>query len=412
MNKAFLYRTYPTKDQEELIKKTIGSSRFIYNKLVEWGNNAYEEFKQNGTTNNQIPLVSSFKTEYEFLKEVDDYALANARRNYISARTNFFSSLKGKRKGKKLKAPVFKSKNKSKWSYKTSFSHNNIRMEDDNIRIPKIGILKLKYHRELSGRIISATITEMRDGSFYISILTEVDNKQKQLTLKANPKVIGLDMSMDKFYVSSDETENTTTTYVRQFRSNEKRRSFINKSFSRKKLKSKNREKVRKKLGKFDRHIANCRLDFCHKESKKLVQNYDVIVLEDINMQAMAKTLNLGKSVNDLGFGMLKNMLNYKSLENDCEIVYADKWFPSSKLCNVCGFKNADLKLSERDWICPECGQIHDRDYNAACNLRDYYFKNINTSGTEEIQACGDITSTSMFIIDTSVIVESGSPIL
>lgn len=390
MNKAFLYRAYPTTEQVELIRKTVGSSRFIYNKLVEWGNNAYAEYKKNGATDNEIPLVSSFKDEFEFLKEVDDYALANARRNYITARKGFFDSCKGKRKGKKLKPPVFKSKNKAKWSYRTSFSHNNIRLENGFLRLPKIGMLKLKYHRELIGRILSATVTEMRDGTFYVSVVTEVGHIQKQLEFKDNPKVVGLDMSMDKFYVSSDDSDNTKTTYVRQYRSNEKRRHLINKSLSRKKDRSKNRDKARRKLAKFDRHISNCRLDFCHKESKKLVQNYDVIVLEDINMQEMGRRLNLGKSVNDLGFGMFRNMLGYKSEKNDCLIVYADKWFPSSKLCSHCGYKNTELKLSDREWVCPECGEVHDRDFNAACNLRDYYFNIINTAGTAEIQACGD----------------------
>lgn len=147
MNKGFLYRIYPSEEQVSLIRKNIGSARFIYNKLVEWNNSVYESYKHDGVKNNTIPLVSSFKDEFPFLKEVDDYGLANARRNFIKSRTNFFSSLKSKRKGKKIKPPKFKSKNTSKWSYATSFSHNNIRISNKGVRLPKIGLIKINYHR-------------------------------------------------------------------------------------------------------------------------------------------------------------------------------------------------------------------------------------------------------------------------
>lgn len=432
MNKGFLYRIYPSEEQVSLIRKNIGSARFIYNKLVEWNNSVYESYKHDGVKNNTIPLVSSFKDEFPFLKEVDDYGLANARRNFIKSRTNFFSSLKSKRKGKKIKPPKFKSKNTSKWSYTTSFSHNNVRISNKGIRLPKIGLVKINYHREIEGRILSVTVAEMRDGSFYVSVLTEFEKVVKPYINKENPNVVGLDMSMDKFFVSSNEEDNTTTKYIRLYRKNEKKRKRLNRKMSKKqkvnsdvkvfskkwnkevvvKENSKNREKARKKLAKLDKKISNRRKDFCHKQSKLLVKKYDVIVIEDINLQEMSNKLNLGKSVNDLGFGLFKSYLKYKSIEHNCLIIEADRWFPSSKTCSSCGCINKNLKLSEREWVCPGCGQTHDRDFNAALNLRDYYFKIINTSGTEEIQACGD----NAYVIDdesiTSVVFEVGSSTL
>jgi len=168
---------------------------------------------------------------------------------------------------------------------------------------------------------------------------------------------------------------------------------------SRKQKGSSNRNKARIILANMDRHIANCRKDFAHKMSKYYASNYDVIVIEDINMQDQAKSAmkGHGKSANDLGWGMFKEFLKYKCEEYDTLLVVADKWFPSSKTCNHCGSVNKGLTLNDREWVCPECGAVISRDYNAACNLRDWYFRNNNnnnTAGTAEIYTCGDSTST------------------
>jgi putative transposase len=168
---------------------------------------------------------------------------------------------------------------------------------------------------------------------------------------------------------------------------------------SRKEKASNNKDKARKKYAKLARHVANKRLDFCHKLSRYYASNYDVIVLEDLNMQEMSQTLHLGKSVNDLGFGQFKEMLSYKCEECDSVLMYADKWFPSSKKCHECGSKNDLLKLNDRQWVCPNCGRVIDRDLNAALNLRDYFYAVVgidqnNTDGTSEIHASGEVAST------------------
>lgn len=178
-------------------------------------------------------------------------------------------------------------------------------------------------------------------------------------------------------------------------------RARLEKEVSRKEKGSKNRDKARARLAKFSRHIANKRLDFTHKLSRYYVNNYDVIVVEDIDMQAMSRTLKLGKSVCDLGFGRFREQLAYKCMETDSVLIVADRWFASSKTCHECGTKNPDLKLSDRVWVCPVCGCILDRDYNAALNLRDYFMEVMseeqytkNTVGTAGIYASGEKTPT------------------
>ena len=147
---------------------------------------------------------------------------------------------------------------------------------------------------------------------------------------------------------------------------------------------SKNREKARIRLAKLSRHVANQRKDFCHQESRKLVNQYDVIVLEDINMQTMARLLKLGKSTNDLGFGMFRDFLEYKSIETDTLVIRTPKFYASSQLCSECGYQNKGLKLSDREWICPQCGTHHDRDHNAGKNEKNYFYNALNTAGTAE----------------------------
>ena len=400
MKRAFKYAILPTEEQAFLINKTVGCARFVYNSLLT----DYKEQLHKG----EKPVfkeVTFFKKDYEFLKEVDSLALANAKQNLRSAIDNFFKSKKGLRKGKKIRFPKIHKKSKSKLRYTTNNQNGTIRLEGDRLKLPKIGFVNIILHRPLEGNITSCTIEQTRDGKYYASISVEVDNYKTIIKHKSfyDLKVIGIDMSFSSFAVDSDGvSDNTKSKYVRHYRTNEERRARLNRGLSRKVKGSSNREKARKKLSKLDRHIANCRKDFAHKLSRFYADNYDVIVLEDINLQDMSKgkkKMRFGKSVNDLGFGMFKSFLSYKCEENDSLVLYADKWFASSKTCHECGSKNEHLQLSDREWVCPTCGHVIDRDLNAALNLRDYFFKVVleslyNTVGTTGIHALGDGAST------------------
>lgn len=399
--KTFRYRLYPTQEQAGAIRRTAGCVRYVYNGLLNDYKAQYNEWKKNGKPKENAPKlkeVTFLKATAPFLSEVDSLALANSKLNLKAAFKNFFDSCSGKRKGAKMKFPKPHKKGKSKAIYKTNNQSNSIRIEGDTIRLPKIGNVKVHFHRPYVGAIRSVCVEAAKNDRFYVVILTDCPSEtiRNEVSLD-NLNIVGLDMSYSKFCVDSDCTEDDTKPkYVRWYRTAERKRKRLARRLSIKEKASSNREKARRRLASFDAHTANRRKDFCHKMSHHYATHYDVIVLEDISMQDLAKRhmKGHGKSVCDLGFGMFKQFLSYKCQRFDTLLVYADKWFPSSKTCNHCGEKNSLLKLNDREWVCPHCGAVIDRDYNAACNLRDYFVKIINTAGTAGIYACGDDAST------------------
>ena len=395
MLKGFKYRLLPNTEQSILINKTIGCARFVYNHLLSGATDYYAINKKT-----HIDEVISLKIDNIWLNEVDSLALANAKLNLNTAFSNFFKSCKGKRKGKKARYPKRKTRHKSKLSYKTNNVNDNIRVNDNSIRLPKLGDVKFNCHRAIKGNIKSCVITQLRSGKYEISILCEYNNEITIINNKnlAELNVIGIDMSFhDLAVMSNGEKAN----HPKYYRKSEEKLAKLGRQLSRKNKGSNNRTKARCKLNMLYEHTANQRKDYLHKLSRNIVDEYDVIVIEDINMQNMAQSLKLGKSVGDMGFGMLKVFLEYKAKDADKFVYKVDKWFPSSKLCSDCGYKNVNLKLSDREWVCPECGVIHDRDVNAAINLRNYFINIIqNTVGMTGIHACGDVTTTLREILE------------
>lgn len=404
MYKAYKYRIYPNKEQQTKINQFFGCCRFVYNKCIEWYSDAYKSWKENGTDIGKTPLLTNFKKDFEFLKECDNAALAYSRSNFERAIKDFIRSKKGKRKGKRLGFPKFKSKHKSKMTYKTCDAHGGIRFVDgSHIKLPKMGLVKCVKHRDFDGVIKAVTVEMKPSGKYYISVMVECPN---EIELKINKKnnynnlnVVGLDMSLSDFVVSSHEEDNTIVKYVRNYRKNEKHLSKLQHKLSRKEKGSKNRMKSKRQVAVLHEKIANQRKDFINKTALYFASKYDVIVLEDINLQNMSRTLHLGKSVTDLGFGEFRTLLEQKCNEYDTTIFYVDKWYPSSKMCSSCGTINKSLKLSDREWVCTECGTCHNRDFNAALNLEHYFTDQYNTVWTTEINACGDNASTLRAIV-------------
>ena len=308
------------------------------------------------------PTPAKYKTEFEWLKEVDSLALANAQMNLQTAYSNFF-------RDKSVGFPKFKSKHKDKNSYTTNNQGNNIRIIDKKIKLPKLGLVHITQHRKIpSNQIIkSCTISRSPSGKFYISILVEFE-QNIILVSPVKEKVLGLDMDMKNFYTDS---QSIRADYPRFYRQALKKLAKEQRKLSRCVKGSNNRNKQRLKVARFHERIANQRKDFLHKKSRELVNNYDAIVVEDLNMKAMSQCLNLGKSIADNAWGIFTTLLKYK-LENEGKLlIKIDKWFPSSQKCNECGEINKELQLSDREWICKSCGCIIDRDYNAAKNIRD-----------------------------------------
>ncbi len=355
MNKAFKFRIYPNTEQQIVITKTFGCARFVYNRMLA---DRIQHYKETGKSLNNTP--AQYKKEFEWLKEVDSLALANAQLNLNKAYKNFFRE-------KTIGFPKFKSKKSNHRSYTTNCVNGNIKLERGYIKLPKLGAVKIKQHRDVpvEYKLKSVTISRTPTGKYYASILYEYENHVKPV----EPEVfVGLDYSMKELFVSSDGTSAQYPRYYRQSLAKLKREQ---KKLSSCEKGSHNRNKQRIKVAKLHEKVANQRKDFLHKSSRQITNAVDVVCIEDLNMKGMSQALNLGKSVSDNGFGIFVSMLDYKLREQGKQVVKIDKWFPSSKKCSGCGEVKDVLLLSERQYHCEACGTTLDRDYNASLNIRN-----------------------------------------
>ena len=363
VNKAYKFRIYPNQEQQILFAKTFGCVRFIYNRMLSDKIKYYEETKQKL---NNTP--AQYKKEFEWLKEVDSLALANAQMNLQTAYNNFFRS-------PKVGFPKFKSKKSNRKSYTTNCVNGNISIENGHIKLPKIGLVKLKQHRMIpsSYRLKSVTVSQTPSGKYYASILFEYENQVQDKELY---HFLGLDFSMHELYKDSDGNE---PAYPRYYRQAEKRLKREQRKLSHMQKGSKNRDKQRRKVAILHEKVANQRKDFLHKQSKRIANSYDCVCIEDLDMKAMSQALHFGKSVSDNVWGMFVTFLQYKLEEMGKKLVKVDKFFASSQTCHVCGYKNIKTKnLSVRVWDCPECGTHHDRDVNAAINIKNEGMRIVN----------------------------------
>ena len=374
MNRAYKFRLYPNREQQIMFAKTFGCVRFIYNRMLA---DKIAYYKQTGKMLQITP--AQYKTEFEWLKEVDSLALSNAQLNLQSAYKNFFS--------KKCSGfPKFKSKKTSRVRYTTNNQNGSVRIENGRLKLPKVGFVKIIQHREIIGKIKSATIEKTPTNKYYVSILVEYENQVPEVELK---KFIGLDFSMHDLYVTS---EGERANYPKFFRKSERKLARVCRWHSKRKKDSKNRERMRLKVCSAYEKITNQRIDFLHKKSHELAEEYDAVCIETLNMKAMSKMLKFGKSVADNSFGRFREFLDYKLYFRGKKLITIDKWVASSQLCSSCGYKNAEVKdISIRNWKCPSCGTEHDRDINAAINLREEGKKIVATTvGTTGSNAFGE----------------------
>ena len=374
---GFKVRLYPTEEQAEYIRKASGSTRFVFNNLLANEIARYEAKKEN----KEIPEKLTEKTlkndpDFHWLKEIDSTALQQARIDLSTAYSNFFRSRSGKRKGAKMGVPKFKKKR-----YGGSFTTVMGMKHDFNAKTIKILKLKkpIKFaHRTLPSwtkdvvKLCKITISFTPTGKYYASLLFDVKDTRPVFQFPDHePKTIGLDMAMGKLYVDSDGK--AAQGFEKKFAKNEKRLKRISRSHSRKTKGGKNRDKSRKKLAILHEKIANQRKDYLHKESRRLIDNYDIIGIETLDLKGVSN--RFGKSVMENGWGMFTSMLSYKSINAGKWLVKADRWYPSTKTCSCCGHKLDKIELRTREWTCPSCGTNHNRDLNAAKNLRDYWRK-------------------------------------
>lgn len=352
-NIAYKMRIYPNRMQRELISKTFGCVRFIYNRMLEDRIKYY-----NDTGLSLLNTPASYKKEYEWLKEVDSLALANAQLNLNAAFKNFYAR-------KDIGFPKYKSKKNHHDSYTTNMVNNNIRIIGNAIVLPKLKAVKMKKHREIPDhyKLKSVTLSRTPAYKYYVSILFEYE---EDIPLNDGINYLGLDYAMDGLYAASDKTSAKYPGYYRQSLDKLKRES---RRLSRMVKGSGNYKKQRVRIARLHEHIANQRRDFLHKTSSQIANDYDGVCVEDLNMKNMSQCLHFGKSVHDNGYGMFVNMLYYKLERQGKRLIRIDKFYPSSKRCSYCGHIHKDLKLSDRLYICPECRTVIDRDYNASLNI-------------------------------------------
>ena len=363
-NFAYKFRIYPTQEQEVLINKTFGCVRYTYNQLLANAKKEYAETKKFHVGN--YKSVQNESTPW--IKEVDSLALSNAYMNLKSAYSACFREYK---KGKRLNLPVFHSK-KGKQTFTTNNvgeKGNSIRIENGKLRLPKLGLIKCVFSRYVDGKIKSATVSKTKTGKYFVSILVEL--KQPRITeSEVHNNVLGIDMAFgDKFGVFSD---GRITNFPNYYKKSLSRIAFLNKKLAKKKKNSKNREKARLKLARVYEKSTNQLNNWIENLTIDIARNYDIVVVEDINLQSMSK-MGFGKSVLNNGFGKFRTRLECKMKENLKEFVKANKWFPSSQICNNCGFRNPITKdLRVREYVCPHCGKHIFRDINASENLAKY----------------------------------------
>ena len=358
MLKAYKYRIYPNDAQKTQIAKTFGCCRFVYNQTLAYRKETYEQDKKSVSKidcNNYCNR--KLKKDYEWLKEVDKFALTNAIYNMDAAYQKFFREHAG--------YPKFKSKHDSHQSYTTNFTNGNIAVdfEDRTIKLPKLKVVKAKLHRNFSGKIKSVTVSQVPSGKYYVSILVETEH----LELPHTNQTIGIDLGIKDLCITSDGKKYENPKIIKKY---EKKLVKLQRQLAHKEKRSQNYYKIKKKIALCHEKITNARKDYLHKISYEIISENQVIVSENLQIKNMVKNHHLAKSISDVSWYGLTRQLEYKSKWNGRKYVKIDTFYASSQLCSTCGYKNTETKnLSIREWECPVCGAKHDRDINAAKNI-------------------------------------------
>lgn len=371
MLKAYKYRIYPTDEQKVLFAKTFGCCRFVYNWALNLKITAYKERKETlGNVYLTNLMKSELKAEHEWLSEVNSQSLQSALRNLDTAYTNFFRNTSA------VGFPRFKSR-KDRQSFLCP-QHCRVDFTDGTITVPKAKDIPAVLHRKFKGTVKTVTVSMTPSGKYYASVLVDTSMQEIQPLEPVLVTSLGIDLGIKSLAVCSD---GRTFENPKNLQKNLDRLAVLQKRLSRKRKGSENRNKARVKVARIQERIANCRRDNLHKITHALTHDNQVrtICMEDLNVKGMQRNHRLAQAVGDASFGMFLTLLEYKCRWYGVNLVKIDRFAPSSKTCSKCGCVYKGLKLSERSWTCPECGAHHDRDFNAACNIKEFGLKALPT---------------------------------
>ena len=387
VNRALKVRLYPTQEQKEFLDKSLGTSRFFYNHLlnerIEFYKNEIEPIKNDEKLKKEKyksfkpTSKKQFKEKFEWARECSDDCLNSTERNLQSAFNNFFKSLNKSRKGK-MGFPKFRSKKEHKDSYtECHVKKNAFDFHNRKINISKCTPIYFKHREKLPKwysnkcELKSITLSKNSVGEYWVSLLFELPNFNANSKPINENQAIGLDWSPSEFYIDSECHSGKDYGYEPQKQKHHKQLTKLQRRLVRKTKGSANYEKARIKVARLEKHISDSRKWWIENESLRLAKNYSTIGIEDLNLQGIAKFLRNAKNINDCGYANFVTRLQQKGEELGTSVIKVDRYFPSSQLCHCCGYRNHNLKLSDREWTCPNCGEHHIRDYNASINLKN-----------------------------------------
>ena len=418
VNRGLKLRLYPTQEQKTFLDKSLGCSRFFYNYLlnerIQFYKNELEPLKNDDKLKKENYKLfkptskKQFKEKFKFAKECSDDCLDSSKINIQNAFNNFFKSLNKTRKGKQG-FPKFRSKKKHKDSYtECHVKKNAFDFHNRKINISKCTSIYFKHREKLpkwydkeTCTLKSITISKNPSGEYYASLLFELPSFYANQKPISENQSIGLDWSPQDFYIDSECHSAKDYGYEPQKQKHHKQLAKLQRRLAKKTKGSKNYEKSRIKVAKLEKHIADSRKWWIENESLRLAKNYSTIGIEDLNLQGIAKFLRNAKNINDCGYANFVTRLQQKGEELGTSVIKVDRYFPSSQLCHCCGYQNHNLKLSDREWICPSCGEHHIRDYNASINLKNEAL-NIRMRRAEfrSVEDVGDVQSLVLQALD------------
>lgn len=401
ITKGIEIRLYPTKAQANMINKNIGAARVAYNAMLYCKKKHYDETKESLKMK-----PSDLYEEFPWMKEVDSRAVTSAYMDLNSAYNNWFNSLKKKTK-QVSKAPKFKKK-----EHKGSYRNTSMPSEPKRLfRNGKIFIPMLKLTNFRNGRMDFSKIKKIRNitikrtntNKYFCSICCDYEVPEYEHT----GTCVGLDLGIKDLIITSDGQKFENKKFLKN---SERKIKHLQRNYSRKTKGSRNHEKARLKLAIAHEKLSNKRKDYLHKITTSIVKENSIICIEDLNVKGMMKNHKFSKSISDCSFSMIRSMLDYKCKWYGRQLIVIDRWSPTSKTCNDCGYVMKDWNLGIREWICPSCGTRHDRDINAGKNILKCGLQKLDnllyfnsTAGTARIEACGEQSSISEMKCSCSV---------